>query len=177
MKTARVTRKQVISVVETLSKRLTDPRNNQGKRYTFLLMLLLCVGAVAAGSNTLEAIARFADDRSAKKLTRRVRMGCPMPSRTTIRNFLERIGPNELLRETKSALENLLPKSKIKAIAIDGKALNAAHATGERTPILVYAPLNEQERFSGMKKRRRLKFHTTSQAFRKTTQLRPQFSP
>jgi hypothetical protein len=75
----------------------------------------------------------------------------------------------------------------------DANADGAGNKPGHRSPISFwtgglhfrivffllysrYAPLNEPERLSGMTKRRRLKFHPTLQAFRKTTQLRLQFS-
>jgi predicted transposase YbfD/YdcC len=132
-----LTLKQIKVVVEELARGLVDPRAARGRRYPLEVMLLLSIGGVAFGANNPEEIARFASSQKGKDITRKIRKRDSSPVRTTIRDFLGRVGFESLLGKTWEILKRRYPKTKMMAIAVDGKAINAAHRDGERPPVLV----------------------------------------
>lgn len=120
-----------------MAEQVRDSRNRRGLRHSLETLLLICVGGILRGEDTPEAIARFANSRSARRLTRRARRGKSMPARTTIRNFLSNFDSFSCLKSSIEALSAQLPKSYHVIYAVDGKALRGAHLEGTRAPLIL----------------------------------------
>ena len=121
---------------------IKDPRGKQGRRYRFVPLLSLCVGAVISGYTQYRQIADWISKLPAPE---RVKFGLPgdrVPDETTIGNFLSKIDPVQL----QTVLSNWLLKTYKKSVdfstvILDGKAMRATscEATEQKAFLNVFA--------------------------------------
>lgn len=118
---------------------LPDPRRKQGQRHSLACILSIAVGAVLCGMEGYKAISGWADDLGQKA---RQRFGCrrrkgrySVPSRTTFRETLIRINPDELDLALQGWNEQFAEEDE--GLAIDGKTMcNAIDEDGRQTHVL-----------------------------------------
>ena len=118
---------------------IPDPRRKQGRRHSLPTVLAIAAGAVLCGMEGYKAISGWAQDLGQNA---RERFGCrhrnrryAVPSRTTIREVLTRVDPDEL----DHALQrwNAQYGEADEGLAIDGKTMrNAVDENGRQTHIL-----------------------------------------
>ncbi len=118
---------------------ITDPRRRQGQRHSLACILSIATAAVLCGMQGYKAIGGWADDLGQKA---RARFGCrrrdrnyPVPSRTTFRETLIRIDPDELTHALQGWNEQFAQDDE--GLAIDGKTMcNAIDEQGNQTHIM-----------------------------------------
>ncbi len=118
---------------------VTDPRRRQAQRHSLPCILSLSAAAVLCGMQGYKAISGWAEDLGEKA---RIRFGCrrrdghyPVPSRTTIRETLIRIDPDELSSALQAWNEQFAQEDE--GLAIDGKTMcNAIDEQGNQTHIM-----------------------------------------
>ncbi len=133
-----LTADQMRSLPEFFSD-VTDPRRKQARRHSLPCILSLSAAAVLCGMQGYKAISGWAEDLGEKA---RIRFGCrrrdgryPVPSRTTIRETLIRIDPDELSFALQAWNEQFAQDDE--GLAIDGKTLcNAIDENDHQTHIL-----------------------------------------
>jgi len=118
---------------------ISDPRRKQGQRHSLPCILAISAGAVLCGMVGYKAIGKWADDLGQKA---RRRFGCRkrkgvycVPSRTTIRETLIRISPEELDRALQGWNAQFAEQDE--GLAIDGKTMRSAiDEEGRQTHIM-----------------------------------------
>ncbi len=118
---------------------IPDPRRKQGQRHSLACILSIAAGAVLCGMEGYKAISGWADDLGQKA---RQRFGCrrrkgrySVPSRTTFRETLIRINPDELDLALQGWNEQFAEEDE--GLAIDGKTMcNAIDEDGRQTHVL-----------------------------------------
>ena len=118
---------------------IPDPRRKQGRRHTLPTILAIAAGAVLCGMEGYKAISGWAQDLGPKA---RVRFGCRrrngryhVPSRTTFREVLIRVDPDQLDLALQGWNEQFAEDDE--GLAIDGKTMcNAIDEEGRQTHIL-----------------------------------------
>lgn len=118
---------------------IPDPRRKQGRRHTLPTILAIAAGAVLCGMEGYKAIGGWAQDLGTKA---RMRFGCrrqkgfyPVPSRTTFREVLIRIDPDELDRSLQDWSAQFAEEDE--GLAVDGKTMcNAIDKAGRQTHIV-----------------------------------------
>lgn len=107
-------------------KKVSDPRNRQGRRYEFIPLLSVCICAVISGYTQYRQIADWIAKLPAAD---RLRFGLPgdsAPHESTIGTFLASIDPTQLNQVLTSWLiKTFNNNDKIKTISLDGKVLRA----------------------------------------------------
>jgi len=107
-------------------KKITDPRNRQGRIYEFVPFLSFCIAAVVSGYTQYRQIADWISKIPAEE---RVRFGFPgdrLPHERTVGVFLSKIDPVELSEVlTRWLMKTYGKDSKIGTLSLDGKALRA----------------------------------------------------
>ena len=122
-----LTADQMRSLPEFFSE-ISDPRRKQAQRHSLPCILAISTGAVLCGMEGYKAIAEWASDLGQKA---RSRFGCRkrnkiyiVPSRTTIRETLIRISPEELDLALQSWNAQFAEQDE--GLAIDGKTMRSA---------------------------------------------------
>ncbi|MDX2464915.1 MAG: DUF4338 domain-containing protein [Porticoccus sp.] len=118
---------------------IPDPRRRQGRRHSLSTVLAISVGAVLCGMEGYKSISGWANDLGQKA---RERLGCrhrnrhySVPSRTTIREVLTRVDPDQLNLALQRWSEQFGQTDE--GLAIDGKTMrNAFDEEGRQTHIL-----------------------------------------
>ena len=118
---------------------IPDLRRKQGQRHSLPCILALATAAVLCGMEGYKAIGSWADDLGQKA---RARFGCRkrngryyVPSRTTIRETLISIDPDQLEQALQGWNEQFAKEDE--GLAVDGKTLcNALDDEGRQTHIL-----------------------------------------
>lgn len=131
-----------LSELQADLKKITDPRNRQGRVYEFVPLLSFCISAVVSGYTQYRQIADWISKIPAED---RVRFGLPgdrCPHERTIGLFIASIDPVEL-REvlTRWLVKTYDKDSKIKTISLDGKVLRAtsSKASEQKSFLSVFA--------------------------------------
>ena len=118
---------------------IPDPRRRQGRRHSLATILAIAAGAVLCGMEGYKAISGWAQDLGPKA---RERFGCRrrkgvrlVPSRTTFRETLIRVDPNDLDRALQAWNAQFAEDDE--GLAIDGKTMcNAIDEAARQTHIL-----------------------------------------
>ncbi len=118
---------------------IPDPRRRQGQRHSLPCILAIATGAVLCGMEGYKAIGNWAQDLGQKA---RERFGCrkrggryTVPSRTTFRETLIRINPENLDVALQGWNDQFAEQDE--GLAIDGKTMrNAINDEGQQTHIM-----------------------------------------
>jgi len=123
------------SLIETL-KKIPDPRGRCGKQHSFISILGISICAMISGAKSFKAIEDWSKKLTPLQLKRlRCRKDTP-PSLTTIKETIYRVDADIFDREINNWLARQAKrkgKSKVGAIAVDGKELRGSYDTQKGT--------------------------------------------
>jgi len=123
--------------------KLDDPRKPRGVRHPVVTVMAIAVCATLSGAQSLAAIAQWAQEQSARTLTRMgSRRGTP-PSESTILRVLTNINVEQLDERVGQWLAERIPLAG-KGMAIDGKTLRGSRDGDGKAVHLVSAVLHEE---------------------------------
>ena len=127
---------------------MVDPRMRRGRRYSWVFLLILIASAIASGQQTAHAIAHWVRLHADELRERLQSPRASLPSESTLRRVLRKIGVKvleqrlachaELLADTapKTGTITTSTGEVLQGQALDGKALRGARAHGTRVHLL-----------------------------------------
>jgi predicted transposase YbfD/YdcC len=118
-------------------KRLPDPRERRGRRYTWELLLTLIGAALVSGQQTAAAMAQWIAEHAGEwQAWWPTGAAARVPSAATIRRTLRRLEPEGLEAGLAAFMAQVVPppspQAAVRPLAVDGKAVRGAQAHGAR---------------------------------------------